>query len=44
MGKYIENYLNMPQTDRDDRELWSTEPEPHMQRRREIMKKHPEVK
>jgi len=35
----------MPQTeDRDSRELWSTEEEPHMKRRREIMKAHPEVK
>jgi len=34
----------MPQTERDPRELWSTEPEPHMKRRREIMKAHPEVK
>jgi sphingolipid 4-desaturase/C4-monooxygenase len=34
----------MPQNDRDERELWSSEPEPHMKRRLEIIKAHPEVK
>jgi sphingolipid delta-4 desaturase len=34
----------MPQIERDEREIWSTEEEPHMKRRREIMKAHPEVK